>query len=62
MLKREFNVSLDIIDEYMSDIEAVRLYELASNKGFIIFDKHHNDEYLQECLDNLEGKGIKIVA
>jgi len=62
MLKRNFNMGLDIIDEYMSDIEAVRLYELARDKGLVIFDKHHNDEYMEECLLNLEGKGIRIAA
>ena len=30
-----------------------------SQRGLIIY-KEHNDEYLKECLSNLENKGIKI--
>lgn len=29
------------------------------NNDFIIFPEH-NDEYLQECIENLKGKGIEI--
>ena len=29
------------------------------NNNFIIFPEH-NDEYLQECIENLKGKGIEI--
>ena len=39
--------------------ECLRLWELATVEGFMIFPEH-NDEYLQECLDNLASKGIII--
>lgn len=37
---------------------AETLYEDAKN-GKMIYPEH-NDEYLQECLDNLKGKGIDL--
>ena len=35
------------------------LLSLYTSNNEIIYDEH-NDEYLQECLDNLRGKGIEI--
>ena len=35
------------------------LYFSATQKNEIIYPEHNN-EYLQECLDNLKGKGIDI--
>ena len=40
----------DIVEEY---------YYYAKEKGENIYPEH-NDEYLQECIDNLKGKGIDI--
>lgn len=38
--------------------ECFRLWENALEGCMIYFE--HNDDYLQECLDNLAGKGIII--
>ena len=35
------------------------IYKQSSNKGKMIYPEH-NDEYLQECIENLRGKGIEI--
>ena len=58
MKKRGFNTSEEIEQEYRADEEALRLYQLAQ-QGTIIYPEHH-DQYLAECLSNLEGKGIFI--
>lgn len=34
-------------------------FAIAEEVDYIIYDEH-NDEYLQECLDNLKSKGIEI--
>ena len=34
-------------------------YTYATHKNGIIYPEH-NDTYLQECIDNLKGKGIEI--
>lgn len=58
MIKRGFNVSSEIIEEYRNP-QALTLYTMAKYDGKKIFDEH-NDEYLQECLENLQGKGIVL--
>jgi uncharacterized protein (TIGR02328 family) len=59
MIKRGFNVSLDIINQYKGDNKALQLYNKAKN-GFIIY-KEHNNKYLQECIDNLKNKGVYLI-
>jgi uncharacterized protein (TIGR02328 family) len=58
MLHRGFNVSKDIIAEY-STTEALSLYLHAKHNAQIIFPDH-NQDYIQECLNNLKGKGIEL--
>lgn len=57
MINRGFNVSQDIVDQYKTT-GALRLYNDAKN-GKMIF-REHDDNYLNECLENLNRKGIKI--
>jgi uncharacterized protein (TIGR02328 family) len=58
MLNRGFNVNKDIINQY-STKEALSLYVRAKyNKEYIF--KEHNESYFNECLDNLNKKGIMI--
>lgn len=40
----------DTVEEY---------YYYAREKGEIIYPEH-NDAYLQECLENLKGKGVDL--
>ena len=49
-LDTSFVADPDTVEEY---------YYYASEKGEIIYPEH-NDEYLQECLENLKGKGIDL--
>ncbi|MEF2244415.1 pyrimidine dimer DNA glycosylase/endonuclease V [Paenibacillus sp. IITD108] len=58
MKKRGFNTSEEIEQEYCDDEDALRLYQLAQ-EGAIIYPEH-DDQYLAECISNLEGKGIYI--
>ena len=37
----------------------LELLDAAENHNYMIYPEH-NDEYLQECIDNLKGKGIEI--
>lgn len=57
MIKRGFNVSTEIIDQYKTK-EAMDLYNKAKN-GFKLF-KEHNIKYMNECIDNLCKKGIMV--
>ena len=58
MIKRGFNISQNIINEYKDNKQAYELYNKAK-QGYIIF-KEHNKSYLQECINNLNNKGIDI--
>lgn len=42
-----------------ADADIAEDYLKNSKNGYMIYPEH-NDEYLQECLDNLKGKGICI--
>lgn len=41
------------------DVTIIEEKSRASNEGNVIYPEH-DDAYLQECLDNLKGKGIEI--
>jgi len=58
MKKRGFNTSEEIEQEYRDDPEALKLYQSAI-EGTLIYPEH-DDLYLSECLENLQGKGITI--
>ena len=58
MIKRGFNVSWDIINEYQTT-EALNLYNRVKHENLIIYIEH-NQEYFNECIDNLKQKGINI--
>lgn len=58
MLRRGFNVSADIITEYQTT-EALSLYLHAKHNNQMIY-KHHDNTYLNECVENLKNKGITI--
>ena len=44
---------------WSSHLELFNIADEIKNKQRIIYPEH-NDAYLQECLDNLKGKGICI--
>lgn len=51
---------LGYISNDIDIIEAQNIYmESLTGKQITIYPEH-NDEYLQECLDNLRSKGIEI--
>ena len=60
MIKRGFNVSQDIINEYVNDAEALELYNEAKDSNKLIY-KEHDAYYMMECLENLKGKGINLM-
>lgn len=58
MLRRKFNVDPNIIKEYQTT-EALSLYLHAKHNNEMIYNTHDNN-YKQECIDNLRNKGITI--
>ena len=58
MIKREFNVSQSIIDEYTYR-ESLVLYNTVIKNPYNIYSEH-NDSYMQECISNLRGKNVII--
>lgn len=61
MIKRGYHgTSLDIIEEYAEDEEAVELYNKAKHHNELIY-KEHDAYYMMECLENLKGKGIDLL-
>jgi uncharacterized protein (TIGR02328 family) len=51
--------TLGVQEDWCDYRKAVALALTVSNIGCMIYPEH-NDAYLQECLDNLKGKGICI--
>ena len=41
------------------DADLIEVWYCRALNGYMIYPEH-NEEYLQECLDNLKGKGINI--
>jgi uncharacterized protein (TIGR02328 family) len=60
MRKRGFNISQDIFREYYSDIDAYDMFMQYRDGGIETIYPEHDNEYLEECLVNLKGKGIVI--
>ena len=48
------------VQEDWCDYEKATMLALTVSKIGCMIYPEHNDEYLQECLDNLKGKGICI--
>ena len=46
-------------EDWTNDDKVTNYYFAARDDNVIIYPEH-NDAYLQECLDNLKGKGICI--
>ena len=44
---------------WCNSVTMLELLDAAENHNHMIYPEH-NDEYLQECIDNLKGKGIEI--
>lgn len=59
MKNRGFDLSNEIVSEYLSNENAIDLYNRYTMKGEAIFREHNND-YLLECLENLKNKGINL--
>jgi len=59
MIKRGFNLNQNILDTYTNDPVAVEKYNNYMDIGTSIYPEHNN-EYLEECLQNLERKGINL--
>jgi uncharacterized protein (TIGR02328 family) len=60
MRKRGFNISQDIFREYYNDIDAYDMFMQYRDGGIKIIYPEHDNNYLEECLVNLKGKGIVI--
>lgn len=58
MLTRGFKVNPDIIKQYQTT-EALSLYLHAKHNNEIIYPEHDRN-YMQECIQNLNNKGIAI--
>lgn len=58
MLKRGFNVSQSIIQEYMNH-KSMEIYNKAKNENYIIYPVH-DEIYLNKCIENLRNKNIII--
>ena len=41
------------------DADLFEIWSCYALEGYMIYPEH-NEEYLQECIDNLKGKGINI--
>ena len=52
-------ITLDFVENWVSEIDVFGLHCSAKEYDYIIYPEH-NDEYLQECIENLKGKGIDI--
>lgn len=59
MINRNFNVSKDIINEYLNDKLAFEIYDFSKENNLIIYPEH-NKRYLKECIDNLKTKNVKF--
>ena len=60
MEKRGYRVSIEWRDKNYRGQKAESYSNLEETKISSPIYKEHNDEYLQECIENLAGKGIKI--
>ena len=60
MNKRGFNISKNIFREYYDDIDAYDMYMQYRDGSIKKIYPEHDDEYLEECVLNLKGKGIEI--
>ena len=61
MKHRGFNINENIELQYRNDPFAVKIYNDYIQHNIPIF-KEHDLEYMKECLDNLKGKGIDLIA
>ena len=60
MEKRGYRVSTEWRDKNYRGQKAKSYSNLEEINIFSPIYKEHNDEYLAECIENLEGKGIKL--
>ena len=60
MEKREYRVSIEWRDKNYRGQKAESYSNLEETNISSSIYKEHNDEYLQECIENLAGKGIKL--
>ena len=51
--------TLDFVENWAGEADVFGLHCSAKEYDYIIYSEH-NDEYLQECIENLKGKGIEI--
>jgi uncharacterized protein (TIGR02328 family) len=59
MIDRGFNISNNILGEYLSDNKALDIYKKYIEKNISIYNEH-DDWYYVECVNNLKSKGVFI--